>query len=133
MFLQLLEMSQFRAEIEVLSAKSLAGEMVARIKDRLPALVCIAAIPPGGLAQARYLCKRLHSAVPAMKIIVGRWGGLPEHAERTDGRLLDACADRVATTLIESRSQCLSLLQFATNHQVQTAPAHATAEPLASG
>jgi predicted PurR-regulated permease PerM len=125
MFRQLLRISQSRAEIEVLSAKSLAGEMVARIKDAPPALVCIAALPPGGLAQARYLCKRIHSAVPEQRILIGRWGGLPEHAEHTGERLLDACADRVAKTLIESRSQSLPLIQLAASQPESAAPAHA--------
>jgi hypothetical protein len=107
--------------------------MVARIKDDPPALVCIAAIPPDGLAQARYLCKRLHSAVPGQKILIGRWGGIGENSDHIRGRLLDACADSVATTLIESRSQCLSLVQFATSQRDQTALAHATLEPLLSG
>jgi predicted PurR-regulated permease PerM len=132
MFRQLLGMSQSGAEVEVLSAKSLAGEMVARIQNDPPALVCIVAIPPGGLAQARYLCKRLHAAVPGQRILIGRWGGLPEDAEDSGRRLLHACADRVATTLIDSRTQCLPLIQFATSHQEQKALAPGTPEPLLS-
>jgi predicted PurR-regulated permease PerM len=132
MFQNLLGMSQSGAEMEVLSVKSLASEMVARITDRPPTLVCIAATPPDGLAQARYLCKRLHSVMPGQKIIIGRWGGQTENSEHIRGRLLDACADQVSTTLIESRSQCLPLIQFATNNRQQTVPANATPEPLAS-
>ena len=125
-------MSQARAEIEVLSAGSLTGEMVARIQDDPRALVCVAAIPPGGLAQTRYRCKRLRAAVPGRRILVGRWGGLSENSERIRGQLLDAYADRVATTLIESRNQFLPLIQFAITQSEQTAPTHATLEPLAS-
>jgi predicted PurR-regulated permease PerM len=130
MFRQLLGMAQSAAEVEVLSAKSLAGEILARIKEHPPTLVCIAATPPDGLAQARYLCKRLLSIVPEQKIIIGRWGGLTENSEYIRGRLLDACACQVATTLIESRSQCLPFIQFAANNSQQTAPEHATLQPL---
>lgn len=132
MFAQLLEMSQSGARIEVLSAKSLAGEMVARIQDDPPALVCIAAIPPDGLAQARYLCKRLRIARPDQKIVIGRWGGLEDNAENIRGRLRDACAGSIATTLIESRSQCLPLIQFAASHQRQQALGPATLESARS-
>ena len=37
-------------------------------------MICIAAVPPGGLAQTRYLCKRLRARFPNLKIAVGRWG-----------------------------------------------------------
>ena len=133
MFAKLLRTSPSGAQIEVLSAKSLTGEMVARIKDNPPALVCIAALPPDGLAQARYLCKRLHIAVPAQKIVIGRWGGLGENSQHIRGRLLDACAGSIATTLVESRSQCLPLISFAARRCRQEAPAPATLEPVLCG
>ena len=73
-------------------------------------MVCIAALPPGGLAQTRYLCKRLHAEFPGLTIIVGRWG-LAENIERVREKLLSAGAGQVATTLIEARSRIIPLIQ----------------------
>lgn len=69
-----------------------------------PALVCVAALPPGGLAHARYLCKRLRLRCPTVKIFVGRWG-LEENLDINKTQLLDAGADAMATTLGDTCNQ----------------------------
>ena len=108
MFAQLLDSSKCPVTVELLSAKSLVAEVVSQVAQHKPVVVCIAAIPPGGLAQVRYLCKRLRAIAPEQKIIVGRWGAPLEHAERIRNRLRDIRINHVATTLIESRNQVLS-------------------------
>jgi predicted PurR-regulated permease PerM len=95
--------------IEVLSHKMLFAEMVSRVETESPDLVCIASLPPGGLAQIKYLCKRLRARVPGLKIAVGRWGQ-QENVEQTRERLRTAGADYVATSLSETRQQILSLM-----------------------
>ncbi|HEV3255433.1 MAG TPA: AI-2E family transporter [Gemmataceae bacterium] len=97
-------------QVEVLSAQMLTGEVVSRVQKERPAIVCIAALPPGGLAQTRYLCKRLRAQFPGLRIVVGRWG-LSEHSDRVREQLLSAGADQVVTTLIEARSQLLPWIQ----------------------
>jgi predicted PurR-regulated permease PerM len=69
MFRQLLDSSRY--EVEIMSDAMLTAEVVARI-EKGPAMICIAALPPGGLVQARYLCKRLRARFPHLKIVVGR-------------------------------------------------------------
>ena len=59
MFRQLLASSKCR--MEVISATTLTGEVVSRVQKERPAVVCIGALPPGGLAQTRYLCMRLRT------------------------------------------------------------------------
>jgi predicted PurR-regulated permease PerM len=108
MFQQLLASSQ--CHMEVISATTLTGEVVARVQKERPAVVCIGALPPGGLAQTRYLCMRLRAQFPNLKVIVGRWG-LLENSERVREKLLSAGADQVVTTLIEARSQLTPLIQ----------------------
>jgi predicted PurR-regulated permease PerM len=108
MFRYLLASSGY--EIEVISATTFTGEVVARIRKERPAVVCIAALAPGGLAQTRYLCKRLRGQFPGLRIIVGRWG-FSENSERVRERLSSAGADHVVTTLIEARSQLIPLIQ----------------------
>jgi predicted PurR-regulated permease PerM len=98
--------------VEVLSSKVLTAEVLARIGSECPAVVCIGSLPPGGLAQARYLCKRIKSQCPAVKIAVGRWGEV-DNVERVEKRLRAAGADYVATRLLETRAQVIPLLQVA--------------------
>lgn len=82
--------------------------MISLVQQEHPALVCIAALAPGGLAQARYLCRRLHSQFPTLRIMVGRWGQRRD-PKKSRKLLLCAGADRVATTLREARGQLTRL------------------------
>jgi predicted PurR-regulated permease PerM len=97
-----------RYEVEVLSARALASEMTAVAAERQAPLVCISVLPPGGRAQARYLCKRLRTLFPSIKIVVGQWG-FPEEADETPNSLLSAGADQVGTTLFQTRDQIMNL------------------------
>jgi CheY-like chemotaxis protein len=99
-------------QVEVVSSHVLAAEMLARVGNECPTLVLVGSLPPGGLAQARYLCKRIKAQCPGVKIAVGRWGE-KENLERTQKRLKASGADFVATTLSEARSQVVPLLQVA--------------------
>ncbi len=120
MFSQLLDSSKF--EFEVVSDAVLASEVVARIEEKTPAMIFIATVSPGGLAQTRYLCKRLRARCPNLKIAVGRWG---MGSEDKNGILL-AGADRVGTTMIETREQLIQLCQFGAQSEepsVATVPA----------
>ena len=72
MFRQLLDSSRY--EVEVISNALLASEVVPLITEKTPAMIFIATVSPGGLAQTRYLCKRLRAVFPNLKIAVGRWG-----------------------------------------------------------
>jgi hypothetical protein len=67
-----------------------------------PALLCIGAVAPGGLSQARHLCKRLRSQCPELKIVVGRWG-LHDEKEADRQHLLAAGADHVETTVLDTQ------------------------------
>jgi hypothetical protein len=88
--------------VEVSGAGMLTAEVVAWVDLHRPALLCIGAVAPGGLSQARHLCKRLRSQCPELKIVVGRWG---LHDERDTDRelLLAAGADHVETTVLDTQ------------------------------
>jgi hypothetical protein len=79
------------------------------IQDAAPATLLIAALGPGGLTEARYLCRRLRDQHPEAKIVVGRWGRGKDR-EKDQALLLSAGADRVATTLREARTYLAGLL-----------------------
>jgi predicted PurR-regulated permease PerM len=76
---------------------------------KCPDVICIGVLPPGGLAQARYLCKRLRVSFPRQKIVVICWG-LPDDAGPRREELLAAGADLVAITLLEANANIASLV-----------------------
>jgi hypothetical protein len=98
--------------VEVLSSTMLASEVMGHVSAECHPIVCVAALPPGGAAQARYLVKRIRAQCPEAKIVVARWGE-QENLERMNKRLKAAGADFVATTLAETRSQIVPMLQVA--------------------
>ncbi|MBL8796137.1 MAG: AI-2E family transporter [Planctomycetia bacterium] len=90
------------------TADLLTSEVLAVVEEKQPALLCIAALPPGGLAHTRLLCMRLRAKFPKLKIVVGRWG--MKNNERQNERLLASGAAGVGNSLAETRNQILSLL-----------------------
>ena len=121
MFRRLLDCTKY--EVEIMSDAMLTAEVVALIGEKSPAMICIAAVPPGGLAQTRYLCKRLRARFPDLKIAVGRWGTGSEDSNS----ILLAGADRVGTTMIETREQMIQLCQISAHSEAQS---RATAAPF---
>lgn len=104
--------------VEVAAVETLTADLVGQVAEQAPALVCIGALPPGGLAHARYLCKKLRARFPEVKIIVGRWG-LTGAAEANREQLQDAGANLTATTMLETRSQLNNLLPILRQQQVK--------------
>jgi predicted PurR-regulated permease PerM len=88
-----------RYRFEVIGPAMLTAEVVTWVDERHPALLCIGALAPGGLSQARHLCKRLRSQCPELKIVVGRWG-LHDEKDADRQHLLAAGADHVEMTVL---------------------------------
>jgi len=99
MFRQLLDPARW--DVELLSIELLSAEMVALAGEKKPAVVCIGAIPPGGLAHTRHLCRRLRTQLPDAKIVVGRWG-LRSDLDLNLEQLREAGADLVEINLLET-------------------------------
>lgn len=114
MFRQLLDSTRY--EIEVMSDAMLTSEVVALIGEKSPAMIFIATVSPGSLAQTRYLCKRLRVRFRNLKIAVGQWGIGCEDSNS----ILLAGADRVGTTIIESREQMIQLCQISAHSDTQS-------------
>jgi predicted PurR-regulated permease PerM len=94
---------------EILAAGGLASEMIARVREDNPDLICIAAVAPGGLAQVRYLSKRLHALFPDLRIVIGRWG-LRDFDE--SGSSLPRDLGEVGLSLLQTRDQITNLRQL---------------------
>jgi predicted PurR-regulated permease PerM len=91
-----------RWDIEVIADGTLTSEVVAGVAVDPPAAICITSIPPGGIAHARYLCKKLRTVAPDVPLLVGRWGQRRiGQADRV--RLIEAGANYLATSLVETR------------------------------
>ena len=88
-------------EIEQTAVETLTSELVARIAQDPPAILCIAALPPRGLSHARYLCKRLRECSPELQIVVGRWGQ-KRNCKLVREQLEEAGATFVTTSLAET-------------------------------
>ena len=106
MLTQLLDSTRY--EVEVMSDALLTSEVVSLIADRSPAVALIATVSRGGMTHARYLCKRLRARFPHLKIVIARWG----MGDEDSNSVALAGADRVGTTLIETRDQIIRLSQI---------------------
>ena len=86
-----------RYRMQPASTVTLVSDLASAVDGAGAAVVCIAALPPGGLTHARYLCKRLRARFPAGSIVLLRPGGAPE------GEVVEG-ATRV-TSLVAAREE----------------------------
>jgi predicted PurR-regulated permease PerM len=85
-------------------------DMLAQVQLGGFQIICVSALPPFAVGQARSLCKRLRARFPDLAIIVGLWqfvGGVPKAQERVSS----SCSDAVATSLSEALLQIRRLAQ----------------------
>ena len=93
------------------SAPAGLGAGVARAGAEASSVVCLADLPPSPPSKTRYLVKRLHAALPDVRIVVGRWGP-PALADESTQALRDAGATLVASTLAETRTYLGGLVEI---------------------
>ena len=96
-------------DVGVSATRSLPADIEARVERERPAAVFIAVVPPGGLAQARYLCRRLRRKFPELRIVVGYWGRTRDF-DRLLVRLRAAGASYVTTSLLQGASQVRAIV-----------------------
>ena len=97
--------------MEITATRMQAVELVSLVRDRKFSVVCFADLPPSSSSKTRYLVRRLRSALPELRIAVGRWAP-PALADESSQTLLDAGANHVASLLIESRNYFGGLLEM---------------------
>ena len=114
--------------LDVTSARLLSSEVVHRMQTDGARLVCIADLPPSPSSKTRYLIRKLRSVLPDVTILVGRWAPA-ELADEDRAILVDAGANHVAVTLLETRDQ---LRAFAA-HQRQRAESTASPRAIVAG
>ena len=97
--------------IEITSARLLASDLVSLVRTQGVSVICLADLPPSPPSKSRYLVKRLHAAMPDLRIIVGRWSP-PALADESNQALKDAGATLVATSLVETREYLWGLVEI---------------------
>jgi predicted PurR-regulated permease PerM len=98
--------------VETTSVRMQASELVSLVQSQGVSIVCLADLPPSPPSKTRYLVKRLHDALPDVRILVGRWGPAALADESTQP-LRDAGASLVASTLAETRTYLGGLAEIA--------------------
>ena len=104
-------------DVEIIAARLSASQLIALARDRGPAVVCLADLPPSTSSKSRYLVKRLTAALPDARVIVGRWAPA-ELADESTQELREAGAHLVASTLAETA------VYFAACPRLEGLPAH---------
>ena len=96
-------------KLEAIGTRGGPAEVETRVERDRPAVVVIAVLPPGGLPQARYLCKRLRGRFPELRIVVC-YLGRTRQFDKLLVNLRDAGASYVNTSIEQTRSQVRALV-----------------------
>ncbi|MES2858385.1 MAG: AI-2E family transporter [Pseudomonadota bacterium] len=94
-----------RVDWSVSNSSVLASDVVSIVKERSIRVLVLVAVPPGGLAHVRYLCKRMRAADPLLPILVVRPGLYADDQPRQRRELQEAGATWVATSMREAVSE----------------------------
>ena len=97
--------------VEITKGRLLASELVSLVQAQGVSVICLADLPPSLTSKTRYLVKKLHAALPEVRILVGRWGPLALADDSTQ-LLRDAGATLVASTLAETRTYLGGLVEI---------------------
>lgn len=95
-----------------LSTKTLPIELIEQVNEQRPDAVFLAILPPSGLVQASYLCRRLRKTFPKLPIVVGYWGN-KKRFDRVLVRLRACGASFVTTSIGQSKTQLLAMADVA--------------------
>ena len=102
MLAQLLQLHGF--DTQNASAKLDAGELLDMVEKDDAEVVCISVVVPSTVIHARYLCMKLRTRFPRLKIAVGLWS-LTERVSEATNRLRDSGADVVVVSLADAVAQ----------------------------
>lgn len=96
--------------IEIAKDRLQAAELASLVRAQGFSIVCFADLPPSPPSKTRYYVRRLHAALPDLRLVVGRWGPAAL-ADDTTQPLRDAGATLVASTLAEVRDYLAGFIE----------------------
>lgn len=111
MFSQILRQAGYSATYLAIGA---VDDMLQQVGQGAFQIVCVSALPPFAVGQARSLCKRLRAKFPELKVVIALWefsGGVPKAQERVGA----SCGHAVATSLSEGLLQVQRLSALGDN------------------
>src|SRR4029450_13863695 len=100
-----------RIAVDLLPPRLLPSDVVTRVAQTQPALLCLGAVVPGGVPHLRYLCKQLRARFPALPIVVGCWGA-PEPVAEIVALLRAEGLDHIGTTVQSTRDHLMHVRQL---------------------
>jgi predicted PurR-regulated permease PerM len=105
-----------RVVVDLLPPRLLPSDVIARVAETQPALLCLGAVVPGGVPHLRYLCKQLRACCPALPLVVGCWGA-PEPVAETVALLRADGLDHVGTTVQTTCDHVMQMSQLVTSQR----------------
>jgi hypothetical protein len=96
-------------------------DMLKQVQQIGARIVCVSALPPFAVGQARTLCKRLRARLPDVVLLVGLWGfsgGVP----RAEQRVGPTTANAVCTSLTEAMLQIRRLAETSAEKKAEFSP-----------
>lgn len=99
------ELAPEHGRLEILPPTAALPEVMARVEQLSPEVVCIAALPPEGGPFARQLCHRLKDRFPELSVVAFRPSEPGVDPARAARRLQEAGADVVVATLAEASAE----------------------------
>jgi hypothetical protein len=113
-------LADFPIVVEITPARLLASDLISLVQAQRVSIVCLADLPPSPASKTRYLVKRLRTALPDVRILVGRWAP-PTLADESTQALRDAGATLVSSTLTEARDYLAGLVELPRTDEVAVA------------
>ena len=103
MFVQQMQAVQFEAMLT--SIKDPLVDLRAMVDQSNIDFVCLSVVAPSTIIHARYLCAKVRSQYPRMKIVIGLWG-ISENLKNAEERLRASGADEIATSITDAIAIC---------------------------
>jgi predicted PurR-regulated permease PerM len=94
----------------MMTTKTLPADVLEFVRNEKPRLVFVAVIPPSGLLQASYLCRRLRKSYPELPIVVGYWGNKSRFDEVLV-KMRSRGASIVTTSISQTQKQIAALVE----------------------
>jgi predicted PurR-regulated permease PerM len=114
-------LSRHGVQTTVLPAKTLAHDVLERVRGHSASILCVSAVAPFGLIAARHLCRRLRREFPERKIVAGLWN-VPAGEKDLQNRLAASTADNMVSSLTQAVEQILPLANPLVTDAMQPAP-----------
>lgn len=110
---------------KTLAARLTSLETMEDIGQEKVKTICVSTLPPLAILHAQYLCRRLRSRFPNLKLIAGLWTIDPREGN-LQKRLATIPADGVATSLTDAVEQIEAMLSAPVSQPAAPATASAT-------